>query len=279
MSSNPHIEPFHGAHFGLLSLHDKASIIAPLLAECWQARLTNTTAFDTDSLGTFSGEVERRLSPLECALRKARLAVELTGADFGLGSEGSFGSVLWGLSVINQELVACVPARGDWFVVGCHAEPVAVSECQYGDSEAVARFWSDLPAGQGVMLIGEGRIAKAVTSRADADAQLAQWYGEQIPPQLRIAYDLRAHQSPLRRLNIARATTNLLARMDSRCSVCALPGFWPDQTETGLPCGDCGYPTNSARAQVAHCRGCGYRLSTPVTAVYADPATCPLCNP
>jgi hypothetical protein len=36
-------------------------------------------------------EVERTLSPLECARRKARIACEITGRDLGLGSEGSFG--------------------------------------------------------------------------------------------------------------------------------------------------------------------------------------------
>lgn len=270
---------FQGAHFGLLSLHDKASIIAPLLAERWQASLTNTTAFDTDSLGTFSGEVERRLSPLECALRKARLALELTGADFGLGSEGSFGLAPWGFGVLNQELVACVPAGADWVVVGCHASPVAVAECRYGDSDALAKFWQTLPEGQGVMLSGDGRVAKGLCSASEVQAHLAAWYGERIPPDVRIAYDLRAHQSPVRRGNIARAVINLLERLDNPCSHCGRPGFWPDHREIGLPCAECGAPTNSLLARIARCEGCGCQQAYPVEVQHADPASCPLCNP
>lgn len=276
MTSHGKYPDFNGAHFGLVSLHDKASIIAPALAERWQARLTSSTAFDTDSLGTFSGEIERRLSPVECALDKARRALALTGAEFGLGSEGSFGPAPWGFGIFNQELVACVPAEGTWSVVGRHVTPVAVTECRYGDTRAVAQFWENLPAGQGVMLIGEGLVAKGILSKEAAMAQLAQWYGEKIPHDLRISYDLRAHQSPLRRVSIAHAVANLLERLASACEGCGQPGFWPDHHETGLPCGNCGCPTNSLRVRTSRCEGCGYQVSSMVEASLADPATCPM---
>jgi hypothetical protein len=270
---------FHQAHFGLLTLHGKESILAPALSERWQARLSHSQAFDTDSLGTFSGEVERRLSPVECALHKARLACELVGADFGLGSEGSFETAPWGFGVMNQELVACVPAEGDWHVVGYHVAPVAVGECRYGEREQQEHFWQHLPEGQGVMLIGEGRVAKGLRSQTEAMAQLTDWYGDRIPSDLRIAYDLRAHQSPVRREAIALAVANLLERLDSFCEHCHRPGFWPDQYETGLPCRDCDYPTNSLRARIARCEGCGLQQRFEVETPTADPATCPRCNP
>lgn len=283
MSSNLHIEPFHGAHFGLLSLHDKASIIAPLLAERWQARLTNSSAFDTDTLGTFSGEVERRLSPLECALRKAQLAVELTGADFGLGSEGSFGASPWGFGTYNQELVACVPVRGDWAVVGVYGSAFAVDEYRPSDPVSQQRFWQQLPAGQRVMAVATDcdirKSIKGIATESELNAQLAAQFAENIPADLRITYDLRAHHSPQRRVHIARATENLLARLACNCPECERPGFWPDQPETGLPCADCGTPTHSLSARIAQCAGCGYRQRTAVNKALADPATCPWCNP
>lgn len=270
---------FAGAHFGLVTLHGKESIIAPALAQRWQARLTTTTAFDTDSLGTFSGEVERRLSPVECALQKARLALSLTGAGFGLGSEGSFGTAPWGFGVINQELIACVTADANWHVVGCHAAPVAVTECRHGDAHARADFWRNLPAGQAVILVSEEHVAKGVASEAEAEKLLTDWYGGRIPPDLRISYDLRAHHSPARRINIALALENLMKRLESACACCGRPGFWPDLYETGLPCSACGFPTNSLSARIARCEGCGHQESTAVESTHADPATCPLCNP
>jgi len=62
---------FSQKRFGLLTLHGKEKIIAPLLAQHLNASLTVTHAFDTDSLGMFSGEVERQLTPKECALKKS----------------------------------------------------------------------------------------------------------------------------------------------------------------------------------------------------------------
>lgn len=270
---------FQGAHFGLVTLHGKESLIAPTLAERWQARLSLSTAFDTDSLGTFSGEVERRLSPLECGLHKARLAVELTGAEFGLGSEGSFGPGPWGLGIINQELVACVPEKGDWTVVGCHAIPVAADECRYGDVEHRERFWRNLPEGQGVILVAGENIVKGVQTQDEAMVHLTQWFGKKVPYDARIVYDLRAHQSPVRRATLARAVANLVDRLDSHCDRCGRPGFWPDHREPGLPCADCGCPTNGLRARVARCEACGHQHRAIVEVVYADPATCPRCNP
>lgn len=277
-SKNPS-RRFQGAHFGLLSLHGKETILAPMLYQRWRASLTHSEAYDTDSLGTFSGDVERSLSPTECALKKARLALELTGADFGLGSEGSFNTGPWGFGVINQELVACVPASGNWYVVGWHTALAAVEECRYDEPERQAHFWQHLPEGQGVMLIANGLIAKGIRTQSEAKSQLYQWYGEHIPSDLRIAYDLRAHQSPVRRTNIALAVFNLLDRLDSPCGECGQPGFWPDREEAGLPCADCGCPTQSPRARIAHCESCGNQQIIPVEAEYADPASCQWCNP
>lgn len=270
---------FHGARFGLVTRHGKESIMAPALAQRWQASLLHSTDFDTDSLGTFSGEIERRLSPLECAIHKARLAQTLTGAEYGLGSEGSFSSTLWGFGIVNRELIACVNATTELLVVGSHTALVGVAECCYGDTPARALFWRNLPQGQGVMLIGKKHIAKAVISEKEANAILRNWYGTAIPADVRIAYDLRAHQSPIRRANIALALENLMLRLESACHACGQVGFWPDHIETGLPCSACGFATENIRARIARCAGCGHEERNILPITHADPATCPMCNP
>lgn len=272
-------QQFQGARFGLVTLHGKESIIAPALARRWQARQLHHSDFDTDSLGTFSGEIERRLSPLECATHKARLAHSLTGAEYGLGSEGSFSTTLWGFGIVNRELIACVNATTELLVVGSHTELVGVAECRYGDTQARALFWQNLPKGQGVMLIGKEHIAKAVISEQEAKTILRGWYGAAIPADVRIAYDLRAHQSPIRRANIALALENLMLRMESACQACGQVGFWPDHIETGLPCGACGFATDNIRARIARCAGCGHEEHNILPITHADPATCPMCNP
>ncbi len=72
--------------------HRKSTAIA---TPFWD-RLTASVVeydLDTDTLGTFSGEVERQGNAIQCARRKCEWAFELLGteAEYCLASEGSFG--------------------------------------------------------------------------------------------------------------------------------------------------------------------------------------------
>jgi len=46
--------------------HDKERVIAPLVNKYLGINKTFTTDFDTDSLGTFTGEIERKEDPTFC---------------------------------------------------------------------------------------------------------------------------------------------------------------------------------------------------------------------
>ncbi len=74
----------------LLTQHDKARAIGPALERA-DFSLVTVHGFDTDILGTFTGETARRGNQLDAATAKARKACELSGQRYGLGSEGSFG--------------------------------------------------------------------------------------------------------------------------------------------------------------------------------------------
>ncbi|VEB44225.1 Uncharacterized protein conserved in bacteria [Chromobacterium violaceum] len=91
----------------LLTRHGKHAAIAPALAGIgWDLALVDS--FDTDSLGAFTGETPRAGSQLDAALAKARLACELSGLRYGIGSEGSFGGDPWlGRCGWATELLLC----------------------------------------------------------------------------------------------------------------------------------------------------------------------------
>jgi hypothetical protein len=76
----------------VITKHKKAQWIAPYLAPLGY-ELQESDSFDTDTLGTFSGGVERILppTPMDASITKAEKACKLTEADWGLGCEGSFG--------------------------------------------------------------------------------------------------------------------------------------------------------------------------------------------
>ena len=94
----------------LLTRHGKG----PLLAAALRGQgigVVSIEHWDTDRLGTFSGEIERPAPAPEVVRLKAILAADLSGCGLGLGSEGCFGGGPYpGLLPWQQELVACLIA-------------------------------------------------------------------------------------------------------------------------------------------------------------------------
>ena len=82
---------FKGRLLIIATKHEKEKIIGPLLENSIGVISFVDPNFDTDMLGTFSGEVERELDPIATARKKCLLAMELSNCDLGIASEGSFG--------------------------------------------------------------------------------------------------------------------------------------------------------------------------------------------
>ncbi|MEN9703202.1 MAG: hypothetical protein RLZZ209_628 [Bacteroidota bacterium] len=80
-----------GREIRIATMHGKEKVIGPALEKAYRMKYS-VAALDTDLLGTFSGEVERVLTPLEAAREKCRLALEKNDAEIAIASEGSFGS-------------------------------------------------------------------------------------------------------------------------------------------------------------------------------------------
>ena len=64
--------------------------MAPLLQKYLNVKPFVCPDLDTDAFGTFSGEIERLDNPLLVAQRKCEKAMQLTGSDLSVASEGSF---------------------------------------------------------------------------------------------------------------------------------------------------------------------------------------------
>jgi hypothetical protein len=85
-------EHYSGATVIMPTKHAKSLAVAPPFWKHLEASVLEFV-IDTDALGTFSGEVERKGNALDCARRKCELAIDLLGdrANYFLSSEGSFG--------------------------------------------------------------------------------------------------------------------------------------------------------------------------------------------
>jgi hypothetical protein len=274
---------YRGRSVALLTKHGKASVIAPVLAGL-ELTVVSSEGFDTDALGTFSGEVERTLSPFECAHTKARMACDLTGLDIGLGSEGSFGGgPMPGLLNWDDELLVWHDASNGFDILARAAGPVMLAPIEVESLEALQQQFRGYDPQQAWIMRTQDNLIKglygevAILAHLQALSLVSQQGRLKIP--VRIEPDLRAMHCPQRQHYIRQAAQQLVDRLQSHCPACALPNFWPDMVERGLPCGDCGAPTRLPKAYIRRCNICLHEIREPSTEQYADPGDCDWCNP
>lgn len=270
---------FKARAISLLTKHGKEKVIAPVFSEKLDVEIEHTDSFDTDQLGTFTGEIPRENKAVECAIKKAELACELTGNSVGLGSEGSFFISPAGIGNVNEEMIACVNKDDGAVVVGRYITPADVRRAECNNLEELLHFVNQTPVNQGLVLQSNGHMAKGLHGEDAVCETVNNWFGQKAFRNTTISFDLRAHQSPFRRENIVKATENLIERLQSCCPECKHPGFWPDRPCKGLPCEQCSAPTNVFRKYTAECKNCFYQKSFPVDAATADAKYCNFCNP
>lgn len=82
---------FENRRLIIATMHKKESVIAPILEKELGINCFIDESFNTDSFGTFTGEVERQIDPVSTAREKCLQAMMMNDCDLGVASEGSFG--------------------------------------------------------------------------------------------------------------------------------------------------------------------------------------------
>jgi len=263
----------------LLTCHGKQVALEGPLAQAGYAVFT-VNDFDTDSLGTFTGEIAREGTMLEAARHKAQLACELSGARFGVGSEGSFGGDPWfGITGWGREVLVWYDAEKGLeisaFVQG--AETNYANKCVTNLEEALS-FAAAIGFPQHGIVVGQPDQAVYDKSCSDLQAfhvcvNKALEHGP-----VDLSTDMRAHRNPKRMQMIARCAQDLATRLATHCPQCKAPGFGAHAPVLGALCEECHMPTRQARAVVFKCVACGFEsenhLRSEVKAQYCD-----YCNP
>lgn len=80
---------FSGRTCAIATKHAKERVIAPIFEKIFGLKCV-VPPVDTDTLGTFSGEIARTADPVTTLEKKASLVLE-SGYDIALATEGSFG--------------------------------------------------------------------------------------------------------------------------------------------------------------------------------------------
>ena len=77
------MEIFDGRKLVIATKHKKENVIAPLLEQYLSVKCIVPEDFDTDELGTFTGEIERKDDALSTVRQKCLLAMEQTQVELG----------------------------------------------------------------------------------------------------------------------------------------------------------------------------------------------------
>jgi len=286
-TSPPHNPSVYAAQrVALLTQHGKESVIAPLLESALGCRVERVAGYDTDLLGTFTRDIPRAGTQLEAARQKARIGMQLTGWPLGLASEGSFGlDPMMGMFPWNVEFLIWIDDVRGLEVVGVAQGKANFAHLLLSDwaaAETFARKWG-FPEHHLVVRPereDDSRIRKGISSWAELES-IFTWALEQSPNGLVfLEVDVRAHANPTRMENIRLAAEDLVKRLRSFCPQCDAPGFWIVDRVAGLPCEECGIPTQETQADVLGCVKCLHRVTRERTdRNTADPGRCSYCNP
>ena len=277
--------PYSGLVAGLATRHDKLSLVGPAMSRL--GLRVEVVDVDTDSLGTFAGEVPRVGTPWETAVAKARLGMEASGLPLGLASEGSIGpDDAIPFLVSDVELIVLVDdVRGIVIgeTAGEYGIPTVAIDVRIDsviDDEDLAR--AGFPEHGLIVrpLDTTGPIVKGVHDLDELHQAVVRCASESGASVLRIESDLRAHHHPTRRMVIARAAERLSARLACLCPSCDCPGWGVGRHDRGAPCSVCRASTRVVSTEYFTCASCSYEEAKPTDAAAGvDPQYCPRCNP
>jgi hypothetical protein len=255
---------FEGRTLLIATKHSKERAIAPIMERDLGVLCGTTSDFDTDLLGTFTGEVERKDDPHTTARTKCRLALQSSGYDLGIASEGSFGPHPSNLFVpADEEVLVFIDLKYDLEIsVREISTQTNFSGARIQTKEELLRF--AIAAGfpsHGLILrkskedlvgMRKGIVdLKALESEADI---LLLKYGSAW-----VETDMRAVFNPMRMQVISRAAHRLSAKIRSHCPDCGCPGFGVTYIHSCLRCGhrkEEWYPHGKRVEDPMHCDNC-----------------------
>ena len=275
---------------GLVTMHGKEAVIGPVLGEGAGISLFRVAGVDTDAFGTFTREVERPGSALDAARAKVRAGFAASPETrIMVASEGSFGPhPAIPLLPLGDELVLLVDRETGFELTGRHVGPETNFAHRLAlDVETALDFARQCGfPGHGVIVLGVRGEAPAPDLFCDKTLEDEKALASAAARAIALTgaafleTDMRAHRNPTRQDAIRRAAQDLVRRLESPCPDCTRPGFDRRRRIPGLPCSDCGTPTDMTRAWILGCEGCGLEDTRPVPGEpWADPGACPSCNP
>lgn len=274
--------PYFGQEVLFATKHEKEKILNPLFNE-FGLKL-KVGSFNTDLLGTFTGEIPRTGTPTEVAIKKARKGIEGSQLRLALASEGSIApDPLVPFVVSDLEILAFIDTELDIEVIESYRSyEITTATSEFLPNDPLDDFLTkaDFPRHR---LIAKSKVSsevfKGISSFEELKESIKRLH-DQTGEKVILESDLRAHMSPSRAINIARCGEKLISRLANLCKKCEVPGFGLIGFEYGVTCSQCHVKNmRVASAEVHGCPSCDFRMSLSRNLELADPASCSICNP
>lgn len=262
--------PYDRQRIGLATIHEKERAVAPPFRRLIGAEVVVAPNLDTDTLGTFSGEIPRPDALVETSLLKAEMVFNSMDVDCALASEGSYGPIdraplgASGLEILAfvdrkrglRMVETLVTHRTNWrlmkFGEGDPKVPQAVKSLGFPEYGVFVICSSDgsNPI-KGLKTIDEVVAAVDREARRSTDGQAI------------VIADMRAYRNPMRMKVLRALGWKLAKRLSTLCPKCAAPGFGHIDSRRGLPCESCGQPTHWIDFEIDGCNACGHAVARP----------------
>ena len=283
MSKDMNLHSYHGRTIYLGTKHKKDRA----LKDHFLALGLNCEVIeiDTDSLGTFSGEIKRIGSVQETLRMKIKLVMDqMPSANLFLASEGSFGShpTLF-FANCNQETLMFYDKDLDLEILSSDITlETNLNEKNIKRNECYQTFLNDVKfPSHGLILQSGNLIIKGIDNKDYLKSTIENIFKDVNVESVKIFTDMRANFNPTRMNFIGSVGKNLVNKILALCPGCNSPGFGIVKCLPGLPCRECGYETNGILFNVFQCPKCGLEEKQKRTdqVFYSDPAECDMCNP
>ena len=266
--------------------HEKEKVIAPLLENDLGVSCFINENFDTDILGTFTGEIKRELDPIATARHKCLQAMELSNCDLGIASEGSFGPHPSMFFVIaDDEFLIFIDKKNNLEIIVRELSTATnFNGKEIKNEEELLEFANAINFQSHGLILRKAKSDNENIIKGITDINHLKEAFVELFDKFKSVYaetDMRAMYNPSRMKVIEAATQKLITKIKSLCPQCSKPGFGITDAKRGLECSLCNSPTNSTLSYIYVCQHCQYTKEEmyPHKKTTEDPMNCDYCNP
>ena len=277
---------FEGRNLLIATKHQKERVITPLFHTEFGVHCFTSYVFDTDSLGTFSGEIDRKEDALTTLRNKCILASSAINCDLVVASEGSFGAhpTIF-FAQANEELIMLKDFKNNLEIVAREISMDTNFNGQKVENEAELIAFSkkvNFPSHGIILKPSEKNYSKILKGIVFEEILIANFYD--LKNEFGTVYaetDMRALFNPTRMKVIEMAAQKLIKKIKKLCPNCKTPGFDIVAANAGLPCENCSLPTKSTLSYLYQCKKCEYKEEQlyPRGIQFEEPTYCDNCNP